>query len=65
MSTRAIGQALGVDHRTVGHDLERGEYSPPDPAPVTGLDGKTYPAREAVEPPPSIQAPPDFWKQRW
>ncbi len=43
MSTRAIGSALGVDHRTVGHDLEGGEYSPP--APVTGLDGRTYTIR--------------------
>lgn len=42
MSTRAIGAALGVDHTTVMDDMAGGGNPPP--APVTGLDGKTYPA---------------------
>jgi len=45
MSTRAIGGALGVDHKTVVNDRHSGgEHSPPDPVPVVGLDGKTYPS---------------------
>lgn len=46
MSTRAIGEVVGVDPKTVRNDLNRagGEYSPP--AEVTGTDDKTYqPAR--------------------
>ena len=45
MSTRAIGGALGVSQPTVWRDREAGDSneSPDDsPAPVTGLDGKTY-----------------------
>lgn len=42
LSQRAIGEALGVTPMTVGRDL------PPvtnvTPAPITGLDGKAYPA---------------------
>lgn len=45
-SLRAIGQRLGVDHKTVAADLEKaastGEYSPVET--VTGLDGKAHPA---------------------
>lgn len=40
MSTRAIGAALGVGNKTVHRDL--GPVSNDTPAPVTGLDGKTY-----------------------
>lgn len=40
LSTRAIGTALGVDHTTVMEDMSGGGNPPP--APVTGLDGKTY-----------------------
>lgn len=44
MSTRAIGQALGVSHTKVQQDLAAGgnNLPPADPAPVTGTDGKTY-----------------------
>ena len=42
MSTRAIGTALGVGMTTVKRDLAGGPGGPPDPTPVTGLDGKTY-----------------------
>ena len=42
LSTRAIGAALGVHKDTVRNDLAGGESSPP--APVTGRDGKVYPA---------------------
>jgi hypothetical protein len=50
MSQRAIGAALGVDHKTVAGDLRSGgEFSPP--ADVQGADGKTYAAtRPAPEP---------------
>lgn len=41
MSTRAIGSALGVDHKTVVNDLPSpGELSPP--VAIVGTDGKTY-----------------------
>lgn len=48
MSTRAIAPIAGVDQATVTRDLQRDATAPPDPhpqpsAPVTGLDGKTYP----------------------
>lgn len=62
MSTRAIGTALGVDHKTVVNDIRAGaggEFSPPEQRPsVVGLDGKTYtppapkPASVPFTPPP-------------
>lgn len=45
MSQRAIADVVGVDQKTVSNDVRaREEFSSPDPtpAPVTGLDGKTY-----------------------
>ncbi len=43
MSTRAIAGALGVNRETVARDLsEVAGTQPPEPRPVTGLDGKTY-----------------------
>lgn len=43
-TTRAIAGAVGVDHSTVIRDLAGGASAPP--ARVTGLDGKSYPARK-------------------
>lgn len=48
MSTRAIGAALGVDHKTVVNDRRSGGESSP-PAPTVGLDGKTYQPRPTRE----------------
>jgi len=42
LSTRAIGSALGVGKSTVDRDLAGVPDGPPDAAPVTGQDGKTY-----------------------
>lgn len=44
MSQRAIAQAVGVSQKTVDRDLDHVSQidSPAEPAPVTGLDGKTY-----------------------
>lgn len=50
MSTRAIGTALGVHHSTVADDLTGVGNPTPDPAPVTGLDGKDH-QHETVAPP--------------
>jgi hypothetical protein len=45
MSTRAIGATLGVGQMTVVRDQASGEsHDSPDPVPVVGLDGKTYPS---------------------
>lgn len=57
MSTRAIGTALGVDHKTVVNDLRStGEISPVDvPATIIGLDGRTRtatPVRPTAPPEP-------------
>lgn len=51
MSTRAIASATGTDDRTVRRDIAGAANAAPDPepAPVTGLDGKTYTSRQ-VEP---------------
>lgn len=46
MSTRAIGEVVGVDQKTVVNDLRAGEEAS-SPAKVTGKDGKTYPVRKA------------------
>lgn len=40
MSTRAIGDALGVSHPTVLNDLAGGQHLPP--AVIVGTDGKRY-----------------------
>lgn len=40
ITPRAIGTALGVGMTTVKRDLAGGPGGPPDPTPVTGLDGK-------------------------
>ncbi len=51
MSTRAIGAALGVDHKTVVGDLKStGEYSPVEK--VTSLDGRERPASRPSTPDP-------------
>jgi len=42
MSTRAIASALGVGHKTVARDIKSSPVSDDTPAPVTGIDGKTY-----------------------
>lgn len=47
MSTRAIGAVVGADHVTVARDLSAGVANE-TPAPVTGLDGKTYTRPEPV-----------------
>lgn len=41
LSTRGIGEALGVDDRTVRNDLVGADFSAPEQ--ITGTDGKTYP----------------------
>jgi len=56
MSVRAIGQTVGADRNTVRSDLRQvGEFHPPghSPAPpqaVTGMDGKSYPPAEPMQP---------------
>ena len=47
MSTRAIGSALGVSDTTIVRDLAGA--SPEAPAPVVGLDGKSYPRPPKAE----------------
>lgn len=43
MSTRAIAAATGMSHRTAAREVAAGvPNDTPDPAPVTGMDGKTY-----------------------
>jgi hypothetical protein len=52
-SQRGAAEILGVDHRTVGNDLRRGEYSPPTSAPASsgGDSGGEYsPPEESPEP---------------
>ena len=53
LSTRAIASATGVSQSTVSRDLREGESddSPEELAPVTGLDGKTYPPKPEPEEP--------------
>ena len=52
MSTRAIGAALNVDKRTVIRDLSGGAFAPPEAAPVTGIDGKSYSPTQPPRPEP-------------
>jgi hypothetical protein len=55
MSTRAIAAAVGVHHDTVAEDIKQAApVGNPTPAPVTGLDGKTYERkpRHIVQPAP-------------
>jgi hypothetical protein len=48
LSTRAIASATGSSEPTVRRDLAAGaSYDAPEPAPVTGLDGKHYRPRPA------------------
>lgn len=50
MSTRAIAPIVGADHVTVSRDLGRvANETPEPPAPVQGMDGKTY-ARPELKP---------------
>jgi hypothetical protein len=61
MTQREAADVLGVDHRTIGHDLRRGEDSPPSIADLhsDGDDGGNAPPEP--EPPPSpeeIEDPP-------
>lgn len=42
MSQRAIGAVVGVDQKTVSHDLRREENSSPETTETIGVDGKTY-----------------------
>ena len=57
MSTRAIAAATGTSRQTVSNSLNAGVKNL-TPAPITGTDGKTYPAsqprREPVEPEPVV-----------
>lgn len=51
MSTRAIASATGTSHQTVANSLNAGVKNlTPDPAPITGTDGKTYSPRPKPEP---------------
>jgi hypothetical protein len=54
MSTRAIGSAIGASDATVRRDLSGASDDAPEPPPVTGLDGKTYPQPQPG--PPEEQA---------
>jgi hypothetical protein len=48
MSTRAIAPVLGVSDMTVRRKLDEAaatDVAPAEPTPITGLDGKQYPAR--------------------
>lgn len=49
MSSRAIGPALGISDRQARYDMATGGQDFP-PNPVTGLDGKLYPARTRMTP---------------
>ena len=50
MSTRAIASATGTSHQTVANSLNAGVKNlTPDPAPITGTDGKTYEGRRITK----------------
>jgi hypothetical protein len=58
MSQRAIAAAVGVSQKTVDRDLDKVSHGDsPEPAPVTGLDGKTY------TPPAPKPAPTPVWTE--
>lgn len=60
MSNRAIADAVGVSHPTVIRDRAAVEVVhpvPPEPATVTGIDGKSYPPRPKPEPKPKRRKP--------
>jgi hypothetical protein len=51
MSNRAIAAVVGVHHSTVIEDRRSGGGNPPpEPRPITGQDGKTYPQPPAPKP---------------
>lgn len=52
MSTRAIASATGVSKNTITADSQRevSQIGTPAPAPVTGMDGKTYSPRPRFDP---------------
>ena len=62
MSTRAIASATGVSKNTITADSQRevSQIGTPAPAPVTGMDGKTYAPRPRRDPEPHDRhtAPP-------
>lgn len=51
MSTRAIASATGTNRETIRQELTRDKKLSPesDPAPVTGVDGKTYEGRRTAK----------------
>lgn len=58
MSTRAIAPIVGADHVTVSRDLGRvANATPEPPAPVQGMDGKTYTRPEVHSEPVAAAAP--------
>lgn len=62
LSTRAIGSALGVDHKTVVNDVRSTGENSPVPETVTSLDGRERPATQVrrdpdPEPEPEPQGP--------
>lgn len=56
MSTRAIGDALGVSNATVSRDQQVLHDVTP-PVTVTGRDGKAYPAKPKPKPKPDVPKP--------
>lgn len=61
MSQRAIATAVGVSQKTVDRDLDQVSHDDsPEPATVTGLDGKTYPRKSQSAP----QKPKEKAKRR-
>lgn len=50
LSTRAIGSALGVDHKTVVNDVRAPGENSPVPESVTSLDGRQRPATQPPRP---------------
>lgn len=50
LSLRRIAELLGVDVATAYHDLSGVDFPTPErPSESTGVDGKTYPARQRTE----------------
>ena len=49
MSNRSIADVVGVSRETVNRDMNSGDTNvPPEPRPVIGQDGKTYPLHLSV-----------------